>query len=69
MLKTKMADGRCLDMSAADILKAPQRGTEPVRCRCWRGCILAPPGEYDWTIHMLRRCSFLSNYFDHYKST
>jgi len=25
---------------------------------------LAPPGEYDWTVRLLRRCGLMSNYFD-----
>ena len=25
---------------------------------------LAPPGEYDWTVRVWRRCSLMSNYFD-----
>jgi len=29
------------------------------------GCTLAPPGEYDWVVHVWRRCSLMSNYFDH----
>jgi len=29
-----MADDRCPDMSAVDILKATQQRTEPVRCEC-----------------------------------
>ena len=28
-------------------------------------CILAPPGEYDRTIRARRRCSLVSDYFDH----
>jgi len=31
---------------------------------CMR-CTLAPPGEYDWTVHVRRRCGLMSNYFDH----
>jgi len=30
----------------------------------WEGTS-APPGEYDWTIQLWRRCSLTSNYFDH----
>jgi len=26
---------------------------------------MAPPGEYDWTVHLRRRFGLLSNYFDH----
>jgi len=26
------------------------------------GCTLAPPGEYDWTVHMQWRCDLMSNY-------
>jgi len=38
--------------------------------RCWLmrtrfGCKLAPPGEYDWTVHVRRRCSLMSNYYDY----
>ena len=29
------------------------------------GCTLAPPGEYNWTIHVQWRCSLMSNYFVH----
>ena len=29
------------------------------------GCTLAPPGEYNWTVHVLRRYGLMSNYFDH----
>jgi len=28
-------------------------------------CTLVPSGEYDWTIHLLRQCGFMSNYFYH----
>jgi len=31
----------------------------------WVGCTLAQPSEYKWTVHVLRRCGLLSNYFDH----
>jgi len=31
----------------------------------YMGCTLAPPGEYDWTVRVLRRCGLMSNYFDH----
>jgi len=31
----------------------------------YMGCTLAPPEEYDWTIHVRRRCGLMSNYFDH----
>jgi len=30
----------------------------------WEGT-LAPPGEYDLTTRLLRRCGLMSNYFDH----
>jgi len=30
----------------------------------WEGT-LAPPGEYDWTVCLRRRCGLMSNYFDH----
>jgi len=35
-------------------------------CRCHQG-MLAPPGEYDWTIRLGRRCGLMSksNYIDH----
>jgi len=29
------------------------------------GCTSAPPGEYDWTVRVWRRCGLMSNYFDH----
>ena len=29
------------------------------------GCTLAPPGGYDWTVRVWRRCGLMSNYFDH----
>jgi len=29
------------------------------------GGILAPPGEYHWTVRVWRRCSLMSNYFNH----
>jgi len=29
------------------------------------GGTLAPPGEYDWTFRVLRRCGLVLNYFDH----
>jgi len=31
------------------------------------GCrpTLAPPGKYDWTFRVRRRCGLISNYFDH----
>jgi len=28
-----------------------------------RGCTLPPPAEYDWTVHVRRQCTSLSNYF------
>jgi len=31
----------------------------------WEGSTLAPPGEYDWTVHLQRRCGLMSNYFDY----
>jgi len=31
----------------------------------YMGCTLTPPGEYDWTVHVQRRCGLISNYFDH----
>ena len=30
----------------------------------YMGCALAPPGKYDWTICVQRRCGLMSNYFD-----
>ena len=48
---------------------APQKTLNRSRCRlgcglgwvqlaCSRwGCTLAPPGEYDWTVHVRRRCA------------
>jgi len=31
----------------------------------YMGCTMAPPEEYDWTVHLRRRCGLMSNYFDH----
>jgi len=31
----------------------------------YMGCTLAPHGEYDWAVHVRRRCGLISNYFDH----
>ena len=31
----------------------------------YMGCTLAPPEEYDCTVHVRRRCGLMSNYFDH----
>jgi len=47
-----MADGRCPDMSAVDILKANQQRTEPVRCECQWGAIGAT-----WRIRLNRPCA------------
>jgi len=33
-------------------------------CLSIYGCTLAPPGEYDWTVRVRRRCGLMSNYFD-----
>jgi len=46
-LKVKMAEGRCPDMSAVDILRTTQQRTEPVRLGYRWECILALLGEYD----------------------
>jgi len=32
----------------------------------YMGCILAPPGEYDWAVGVRRRCGLMSNYFHHF---
>jgi len=29
------------------------------------GCRVAPPAEYDWTVHVRRRGGIMSKYFDH----
>ena len=31
----------------------------------YMGHTLVPPGEYDWTVRVRRRCGLMSNYFDH----
>ena len=31
----------------------------------YKGCTLAPPEEYDWTVDVRRRYGLMSNYFDH----
>ena len=51
-LKSEMADGRCSDMFAVDILKATRLGPALVWCGCRLGVLygvhtLAPPGKYD----------------------
>jgi len=28
----------------------------------YMGCTLSPPGEYDWNVHVRRRCGLMSNY-------
>jgi len=28
----------------------------------YMGCIFPPPGEYDWTVRVWRRCGLMSNY-------
>jgi len=38
---------------------------EFLRHGVYMGCTLAPPGEYDWTVHVRRRFGLMSNYFDH----
>jgi len=53
-----------------DILKAIQRGAEPVRCGCRFGCTrwkctLAPTGEHDWAVRVRRQCGLMSTYFAH----
>jgi len=60
-----MADGRFPDKSAMDILKSVQQMTEPVQCICRWWCILAQPGEYDWTIRVLHWCNLMSTDLDH----
>jgi len=37
----------------------------PNEARMRRGCTLAQPGEYVWTVHVLQLCCLMSNYFDH----
>ena len=37
---------------------------EPISVPTWIGT-LAPPGEYDWTVHLRPRCGLMSNYLDH----
>ena len=54
-----MTDARCPDMSAT------QQRAPHVWWECRSRCMLAQAGEYDWTVHVLRRCGLLSNYFDH----
>ena len=37
----------------------------PVAQAIMWGCTQAPPDEYQWTVHVRRRCDLLLNYFDH----
>ena len=32
---------------------------------CLMRCTVTSPGKYDWGVHVRRRCSLMSNYFDH----
>ena len=32
----------------------------------YMGCTLAPPGEHDWTVRLLRWFGLMPDYFDHY---
>jgi len=59
-----MADGWCPYKSTVDVLKVTA-GDRTVRCGCWWGCMLAQPGEYNWTFRVWRRYGLMSNYFDH----
>jgi len=43
---------------------SPGSANVPSNVPSWEGT-LAPPGEYDWTVHLQRRCGLMSNYFDH----
>jgi len=51
-LQTKMADGRCPNMSVVHIVKATQQRSEPVRCQCQWGAIGAT-----WRIRLNRPCA------------
>jgi len=48
-----------------DTLHLRDVATAAIFWLCVYGCTLAPPGEYDWTIHVWQRCGLTSNYFDH----
>ena len=76
ILKNKMAVGWCPYISTVDIRKAtqPQQGTWRVQCGCWWGCILLPPGEYDWTVRvrqrwLLRHITLTTSYLCHYHTS
>jgi len=51
--------------------KQLRRGQHRYLHRCWLmrtrfGWLdLAPPDEYDWTVHVRLRCSLMSNYYDY----
>jgi len=46
----------------------PDRSKHGARKHVLHGGTMAPPGDYDWTIRVLRRHSLMSNYFDYFFS-
>ena len=51
-------------------LRWAEGGTSSIVFVRWRQCALmggslAPPGKYDWTVHLPRGCGLMSNYFGH----
>jgi len=61
-----MADSRRQDMSAVDTPNQLSNVQNRYGANAVGGCLFAPPGEYDWTVHVRRRCGLLSNYFNHF---
>jgi len=51
----------------ADIANTLQLWDVAVATVFWlcMGCTLAPPGEYNLTVHVRQRCGLMTNYFDH----
>jgi len=51
----------------ADIADTVQLRDVDMATSFWlsKGCTLAPPGKYNWTVHVWRRCGLMSNYFVH----
>jgi len=48
----------------ADTLQLRDVATQTIFVFLYMGCTLAPPGEYDWTVRVRRRCGLMSNYVE-----
>jgi len=53
------------DADIADTLQLRDVAMATIFVFLYMGWTFSPPGEYDWTILVRRRCGFMSNYFDH----